>query len=81
MAACDKFVFTELLRPQDDDAGASARKAQKELKQDAKLANLLRTAVEAASDDTDWAPLTTVGSTIAKQAPEFDARNYGSDVP
>jgi uncharacterized LabA/DUF88 family protein len=77
VAACDRFVFTELLRPQDDDAGALARKAPKELKQDVKLISLLRTAVEAASDDTDWAPLSTVGSTIAKQAPEFDPRNYG----
>jgi uncharacterized LabA/DUF88 family protein len=77
MAACDKFIFTELLRPEDETAGALARKAPKELKQDTKLANLLRSAVEAASDDSDWAPLSAVGSTMAKQAPEFDARNYG----
>ena len=39
--------------------------------------NLLRNAVEAASDELGWAQLSIVGNNIAKQAPEFDARNYG----
>jgi len=39
--------------------------------------NLLTSAVEAASDDTGWAHLGTVGSKIANQAPDFDPRNYG----
>lgn len=77
VAACDKFVFTELLRPEDDAEGVQARKSTKELKADARLVSFLRSAVEAASDDTDWAPLSAVGSTMAKQAPEFDARTYG----
>ena len=38
---------------------------------------LLRNAVEAASDDSGWASLGAVGTVIAKQAPDFDARNYG----
>jgi hypothetical protein len=33
--------------------------------------------VEASSDDTGWARLGPVGANIAKQSPEFDARNYG----
>jgi len=53
------------------------RKTALELKRDTKLVNLLRTAVEAASDDSGWAHLGAVGSNIAKQAPEFDPRNYG----
>jgi len=39
--------------------------------------NLLRGAIEAASDDTGWADLGAVGSIINKQSPEFDSRNYG----
>ena len=39
--------------------------------------SLLRNAVESASDDSGWAQLGPVGSTIAKQSPEFDPRNYG----
>ncbi|MEJ2673129.1 MAG: OST-HTH/LOTUS domain-containing protein, partial [Deltaproteobacteria bacterium] len=47
------------------------------LKGDTKLVNLLRSAVEAASDDSGWAHLSAVGNNIAKQTPEFDPRNYG----
>lgn len=76
VAACDKFVFTELLR-EDDDAEQPQRKSAKELKRDTKLIHLLRLAVDAAADDGGWAGLGAVGSTIAKRAPEFDSRNYG----
>jgi len=77
VSACDKFIFTEVLRSKDDYSEKIRRKTTNELKKDAKLANLLRNAVEASSDDSGWAHLATVGSNIAKQAPEFDPRNYG----
>ena len=48
-----------------------------ELKQDTRLVQLLRQAAEISSDDAGWATLAAVGSHIAKQSPEFDARNYG----
>jgi uncharacterized LabA/DUF88 family protein len=54
-----------------------SRKPTSELKKDTKLVNLLRNAVEASSDDSGWAHLASVGSNIAKQASEFDPRNYG----
>ena len=47
------------------------------LAQDTRLAALLRNAVEASSDDSGWSFLGIVGNNIAKQAPEFDPRNYG----
>ena len=37
----------------------------------------LRAAVSAVSDEEGWADLARVGAHIAKQSPEFDARNYG----
>lgn len=77
VSACDKFIFTEVLRFQESTEPAVKRKAANELKGDAKLVNLLRSAVEAASDESGWAHLGAVGSNIAKQAPEFDPRNYG----
>ena len=77
VSACDKFIFTEVLRTIDDDSETIRRRTANELKQDSKLVNLLRNSVEAASDDSGWAHLAPVGSTIAKQAPEFDPRNYG----
>ena len=77
VSACDKFIFTEVLRAKNDESEAIVKKSSNELKQDAKLVSLLRNAVEASSDEDGWAQLGPVGSNIAKQAPEFDSRNYG----
>jgi len=77
VSACDKFIFTEVLRAKDDPGKKIRRQTVRELKKDTKLVNLLRNAVEASSDDSGWAHLAVVGSSIAKQAPEFDPRNYG----
>ncbi len=76
VAACDKFVYTEVLR-EDASGDTTRRKSGKELGRDAKLVHLLRSAVDSAADDTGWAALGTVGSAIAKRSPEFDSRNYG----
>ncbi len=77
VSACDKFIFTEVLRSKDDHSEQIKRKTTSELKKDTTLVNLLRNAVEASSDDSGWALLSSVGSNIAKQTPEFDPRNYG----
>ena len=77
VSACDKFIFTEVLRFQEDVESAVKPKTTNELKRDAKLVALLRNALDAASDESGWAHLGAVGSNIAKQAPEFDPRNYG----
>ena len=77
VSACDKFIYTEVLRSKSDESTAIAKKSTGELKQDARLVNLLRNAVNTSSDDSGWAQLGPVGSNIAKQSPEFDPRNYG----
>ena len=77
VSACDKFIYTEVLRAKTDENEAIVIKTSRDLKQDTKLVNLLRNAVEASSDESGWAHLAPVGSTIAKQSPEFDPRNYG----
>ena len=77
VSACDKFIYTEVLRAKSDESEAITKKPANELKQDTKLVSLLRNAVEASSDDSGWAQLGPIGSNIAKQSPEFDPRNYG----
>lgn len=77
VAACDKFIFSEVLRAKEGEPQALKQKSTSELKQDTKLVNILRAAVEASSDDSGWAHLATVGGNVVKQLPEFDARNYG----
>ncbi len=77
--ACDKFIYTEVLASttETETAAAAKPRSAKELRGDTRLMNLLRGALEAASDDTGWASLGTVGSIISKQSPDFDSRNYG----
>ncbi len=77
VSACDKFIYTEVLRATTGETQAITKKSARDLKQDTKLVSLLRNAVEVSSDDSGWAHLAPVGSNIAKQSSEFDPRNYG----
>lgn len=70
VAACDKFIYTEILRPQqlaavpDDEAPEPVEP-------------LIRIAIAATAKENGWAPLSAVGSMIVKNSPSFDPRNYG----
>ncbi|MDE2316362.1 MAG: NYN domain-containing protein [Xanthomonadaceae bacterium] len=77
--ACDKFIYTEVLvRAEAGEAEAAPKpRSAKELRGDSRLMNLLRGAIEAASDESGWAGLGPVGSILNKQSPDFDSRNYG----
>ncbi|NIY65567.1 NYN domain-containing protein [Streptomyces malaysiensis] len=79
VAACDKFIYAENLP--SATAPAEAKPAPQttaaKLKGDTALINLLRQAVEAASDDDGWAHLASVGHIITKQRSDFDSRTYG----
>ena len=100
--ACDKFVYTEVLRA-EEAAPALAKPVQKVAKKAAKKApqaqgkpadvpapsapkpagplplplDLIRQAIEEASDDEGWAHLGTMGSYLNKVRPDFDPRLYG----
>jgi uncharacterized LabA/DUF88 family protein len=77
--ACDKFIYTEVLASATatETEAAPKQRSAKELRGDTHLMNLLRGAIEAASDDTGWAGLGAIGSIVNKQSPDFDSRNYG----
>ncbi len=77
VAACDKFIYTEVLAKEDEEKEERKQKPANQLKQDTKLVNLVRNAIDASSDESGWAHLAPVGSYIAKQSPGFDPRNYG----
>ena len=99
--ACDKFVYTEVLRA-EKPAPAPPRPAQKAAAKKAAPAagkpaatpaapapaprpagplplplELIRQAIEEASDDEGWAPLGAMGSYLNKVKPDFDPRLYG----
>ncbi|MDC5698413.1 NYN domain-containing protein [Intrasporangium calvum] len=80
--ACDQFVYTEIFRPAPEGDGsgggtAGRRRPEGELRQDTRLVNLIRLAIDGASGESGWAGLSAVGNLIVKQAPNFDPRNYG----
>ncbi len=80
VAACDKFVYTEILRETDGevrDGKETPRVSTPDLRMDKKVENLLRSAVEDAADEFGWAYLGAVGTYIANRQPEFDPRNFG----
>jgi len=70
VAACDKFIFTEILR--NPTSGASTEVPARH-----PLKPLLVSAVSAAAQEDGWALLAVVGSLVLKSDPSFDARNFG----
>jgi uncharacterized LabA/DUF88 family protein len=77
VSACDRFLYTEVFTMTAAEGRQNRKKPAKELSQDAKLINLLRSAIDSLSDENGFANLSSVGNTINKQAPDFDPRNYG----
>jgi uncharacterized protein (TIGR00288 family) len=81
--ACDDFIYVEVLREldaEDDESKSPKTKAKtktKDIKNDTKLINLLRNAMEDCADEDGWAALAECGGLIKKQLPDFDPRNYG----
>ena len=77
VAACDRFIYTEIFSLKIDAQEGPQKIPPNKLKQDTKLINLFRSAIDAASNEDGWAHLGGVGSNIIKNAPDFDPRNYG----
>lgn len=83
VAACDKFVYTEILRTKPEELKVEATPAEANLRPVVDVAELpalrpmIETAVDAVARDDGWAPLGAVGSQMNKNNPSFDPRNYG----
>lgn len=72
VAACDKFIYTEILRPPVAKRTAVAAPQEP-------LKPLLTAAIAGAAREDGWAPLSNVGSLVVKSNPSFDPRNYGCE--
>jgi uncharacterized LabA/DUF88 family protein len=79
VAACDRFLYTDLFakKPGAATAGVLKARPRQELQADATLVGLINGAIEAESDEGGWAPLSAIGSYVSKTATDFDPRNYG----
>jgi hypothetical protein len=75
VAACDRFVYTEILRPAVTE---ETRPPADEARPPAPaLRPMVNQAVTAAAREDGWASLSQVGSFLLKTNPSFDPRNYG----
>ena len=72
ISACDKFVYTEILRSRELIPTETRDESE-----NAELKNIVLTAVDALSKEDGWALLSLVGGYISKNNPSFDPRNYG----
>ncbi len=79
--ACDKFIHTEIFRPEKNsgDKHKSSGKAKPAESGPAApdAATLIKRAVRENADDLGWANLGPIGSYINKINPDFDPRLYG----
>jgi NYN domain/OST-HTH/LOTUS domain len=81
-AACDKFIYIEILEP--PEAGTKqikqsdqGKKEKVISKTDKNLVNLVRSSINDIADENGWAFLGDLGNMLLKKRPDFDSRNYG----
>jgi len=83
IAACDKFIYIEILKQRSQEANLEEQKQEEgheeELVQpvDKKLINLISTTVTDLADEEGWTYLGDIGNMLMKKRPDFDSRNYG----
>ena len=73
VAACDKFVYTSILKT--DSEGKSIPLAT--APEATSLKSNLKRAIEATARDDGWAHLGAIGAILLKADPSFDSRNFG----
>jgi len=81
-AACDKFIYIEILDQQEASAKqiklSDLRKKEKVIsKADKTLVNLVTSSINDIADENGWAFLGDLGNMLLKKRPDFDPRNYG----
>ncbi len=82
IAACDKFIYVEVIR------GAEAKPGEKEKELHAagtakrkaipqKVVRLIASTIQDVSDEDGWAFMGELGNILPRKQPDFDPRNYG----
>jgi hypothetical protein len=74
VAACDRFIYLDLLRP---EAAEPAAKDEAPAPSPPNLRQILSTAISSTSKDDGWSSLAEVGSYLSKSHAAFDPRDYG----
>jgi uncharacterized LabA/DUF88 family protein len=82
-AACDKFIYIEILEPPAPAASnpvklSDPRKKERAInKPDKNLVSLITSSINDIADENGWAFLGDLGNMLLKKRPDFDPRNYG----
>lgn len=83
IAACDKFIYLEIIASAEQDtdssgsSGDNTPKRREISKVDRAVIQLITNSVSDLANEDGWAFLGEVGSLILKKKPDFDSRNYG----
>jgi hypothetical protein len=77
IAACDKFIYAEILRKPTHELSEPATPPVQLPGNLSNIAPTLASAAESCADEADWSFLGTVGNLLAKRIPEIDPRHYG----
>lgn len=85
IAACNKFIYIEILPKESKEESAPIKKVTKKTQETKKETSQLppsvkKLVIKSTNDLTDedgWVFLSTLGNHIIKKEPSFDPRNYG----
>jgi len=83
IAACDKFIYIEILseanrgQAKEEDKKEETTQGATIKSLDTKTVQLIAASIGDLADEAGWAFLGEVGNLILKKEPDFDPRNYG----
>ncbi|TXT35685.1 MAG: hypothetical protein FD135_4776 [Comamonadaceae bacterium] len=80
VAACDKFIYTEIFRTEPEEAKTEpeeAKPGKEPVAELPKLKPMILNALNAIAREDGWTTLSALGSQINRSHPSFDPRNYG----
>ncbi|MFI5196647.1 MAG: NYN domain-containing protein [Chitinophagales bacterium] len=84
IAACDKFIYIEILSEKATASSKQEDKKEEEIQTtntikriDEQTIQLIASSISDLADESGWAFLGEVGTLMLKKEPDFDPRNYG----
>lgn len=80
IAACDKFIYVEIIRgaaggKTEEKAAAPAHSGRRSVPQS--IVQLIASTIQDVSDEDGWVFMGELGNILPKRQPDFDPRNYG----
>ncbi|WP_299064724.1 NYN domain-containing protein [uncultured Polaribacter sp.] len=82
IVACDKFIYIEILKQENEDNEQETTTTKPAIKNKydtitPKEIKFIANTIDDVADDDGWAFLGDVGGLLQKKQPNFDSRNYG----